>query len=38
VGNSTASIDPDDLVEETDDARDAARAKVQAIRSATIGR
>jgi tRNA-modifying protein YgfZ len=38
VGGSTAAIDPDDLVEETDDTRDAARDRVRAVRSATIGR
>jgi folate-binding protein YgfZ len=38
VGGSTAAIDPDDLVEEADDTRDAARDRVRAVRSATIGR
>jgi folate-binding protein YgfZ len=38
VGGSTAAIDPDDLVEETDDTREAARERVRAVRSATIGR
>jgi folate-binding protein YgfZ len=35
VGGSTASIDPDDVVEEADDT---ARERIRAIRSATIGR
>jgi folate-binding Fe-S cluster repair protein YgfZ len=38
VAGSTASIDPEDLVEEADDTRDAARERVRAVRSATIGR
>jgi folate-binding protein YgfZ len=38
VGGSTAAIDPDDLVEEADDTREAARERVRAVRSATIGR
>ena len=38
VGTSTASIDPDDLVEEADDTLAAARERVRAVRSATIGR
>jgi folate-binding Fe-S cluster repair protein YgfZ len=36
VGGSTAAIDPDDLGEEVDEARAAARERVKAIRSATI--
>ncbi len=35
VAGSTASIDPDDLVEETDDT---VRERIRAVRSATIGR
>ena len=38
VAGSTAAIDPDDLVEEADDTREAARDRVRAVRSATIGR
>ena len=38
VAGSTAVIDPDDLVEEAEDTREAARERVRAIRSATIGR
>jgi hypothetical protein len=38
VGGSTAAIDPDDAPEDLDDTRAAARARVQAVRSATIGR
>jgi folate-binding protein YgfZ len=38
VAGSTAAIDPDDLVDEADDTREAARARVRAVRSATIGR
>jgi folate-binding protein YgfZ len=38
VAGSTASIDPDDAPAETDEARAAARERVRAVRSATIGR
>jgi folate-binding protein YgfZ len=38
VAGSTAAVDPDDLVEDTDDTRNAARERVRAVRSATIGR
>jgi folate-binding protein YgfZ len=38
VAGSTAAVDPDDLVEDTDDTRTAARERVRAVRSATIGR
>ncbi|PRY52156.1 hypothetical protein LY71_101533 [Geodermatophilus tzadiensis] len=38
VGGSRAALDPDDLAEETDDTRTAARDRVRAVRSATIGR
>jgi folate-binding protein YgfZ len=38
VAGSAAVVDPDDLVDEADDTRDAARERVRAVRSATIGR
>jgi folate-binding protein YgfZ len=38
VGGSTATIDPDDVPTEPDDTRAAARDRVRAVRSATIGR
>jgi folate-binding protein YgfZ len=38
VGGSTAAVDPDELTEEADDTRAAARDRVRAVRSATIGR
>ena len=38
VAGSTASIDPDDAPAETDAERAAARERVRAVRSATIGR
>jgi len=38
VGDAVAAVDPDDLVEESDDAVAAARERVRAVRSATIGR
>jgi folate-binding protein YgfZ len=38
VAGSTATIDPDDSPAETEESVAAARARVQAIRSATIGR
>jgi folate-binding Fe-S cluster repair protein YgfZ len=38
VAGSTAAIDPDDLADDTDDTRNAARERVRAVRSATIGR
>jgi folate-binding protein YgfZ len=38
VAGSAAAIDPDDVAEELDDTRAAARERVQAVRSATIGR
>jgi folate-binding protein YgfZ len=38
VAGSTASIDPDDAPADTDDAIAAARERVRAVRSATIGR
>jgi tRNA-modifying protein YgfZ len=38
VGDAVAAVDPDDLVEDTDDTLVAARERVRAVRSATIGR
>jgi tRNA-modifying protein YgfZ len=38
VGDAVAAVDPDDLGDDADDTREAARARVQAVRSATIGR
>jgi tRNA-modifying protein YgfZ len=38
VGGSSAAIDPDDAAEDLDDTRAAARDRVRAVRSATIGR
>jgi folate-binding protein YgfZ len=38
VAGSTASIDPDDAPADTEESVAAARARVQAVRSATIGR
>ncbi len=38
VGGAVAAVDPDDLVETPDDTLAAARERVRAIRSATIGR
>ena len=38
VAGSAASIDPDDVPQDTDEARAAARERVRAVRSATIGR
>jgi folate-binding protein YgfZ len=39
VGNAVAAVDPDDLAESTEDTVDtAARERVRAVRSATIGR
>ncbi len=38
VGDAVAAVDPDDLVEDPDDTRNAARECVRAVRSATIGR
>jgi tRNA-modifying protein YgfZ len=38
VGDAVAAVDPDDLTEDTDESVAAARARVQAVRSATIGR
>jgi folate-binding protein YgfZ len=38
VDGSAAAIDPDDVAAEVDDTRAAARERVQAVRSATIGR
>jgi hypothetical protein len=38
VGDAVAAVDPDDLVEDTDDTRNEARERVRAVRSATIGR
>jgi folate-binding protein YgfZ len=38
VGGSTAAVDPDDLSEDLDDTQAAARERVRAVRSATIGR
>jgi folate-binding Fe-S cluster repair protein YgfZ len=38
VAGSSASIDPDDAPAETEESVAAARARVQAVRSATIGR
>jgi folate-binding protein YgfZ len=38
VAGSAAAIDPDDAAEELDDTRAAARERVRAVRSATIGR
>jgi hypothetical protein len=36
VGGSTAAVDPDDLVVQVDDTREAARERVRAVRSGTI--
>jgi tRNA-modifying protein YgfZ len=38
VGEAVASIDPDDTPAAVDDTRAAARDRVRAVRSATIGR
>jgi folate-binding Fe-S cluster repair protein YgfZ len=38
VAGSTAAIDPEDVADELDDTRAAARERVQAVRSATISR
>ncbi|SDC14061.1 hypothetical protein SAMN05660690_0675 [Geodermatophilus telluris] len=38
VGGSRAALDPDDVAGEADDTRTAARDRVRAVRSATIGR
>jgi tRNA-modifying protein YgfZ len=38
VAGSTAAIDPDDAPAGTDDTLTAARERVRAVRSATIGR
>jgi folate-binding protein YgfZ len=38
VGDAVAAVDPDDLTEDDDEARNAARERVRAVRSATIGR
>ena len=38
VGDSAAAVDPDDLVDDSDDTIEAARNRVRAVRSATIGR
>ena len=38
VAGSTASIDPDDAPADPDDTLAAARERVRAVRSATIGR
>jgi folate-binding protein YgfZ len=38
VGDSVAAVDPDDAAEELDEARAAARQRVQAVRSGTIHR
>jgi folate-binding protein YgfZ len=38
VGEAAAAIDPDDRAEDADDTREAARERVRAVRSATIGR
>jgi folate-binding protein YgfZ len=38
VGDAVAAVDPDDLVEDTDDSLSAARDRVRAVRSATIPR
>jgi folate-binding protein YgfZ len=38
VAGSAAVADPDDLADDADDTRDAARERVRAVRSATIGR
>jgi folate-binding protein YgfZ len=38
VAGSAAAIDPDDVADELDDTRAAARERVQAVRSATISR
>jgi len=38
IGEAVAAVDPDDLVEDADDTRAAARDRVRAVRSATIGR
>jgi hypothetical protein len=36
VGGSAAAIDPDDLTDEGDDTRAAARERIRAVRSATM--
>jgi folate-binding protein YgfZ len=38
VGEAVAAVDPDDLADDADEARAAARERVRAVRSATIGR
>jgi tRNA-modifying protein YgfZ len=38
VGDAAAAVDPDDLIEDTDDTLAAARERVRAVRSATISR
>ncbi len=38
VGDAVAAVDPEDLVDDADEARAAARERVRAVRSATIGR
>jgi folate-binding protein YgfZ len=38
VAGSTAAIDPDDVTDDLDDTRNAARERIRAVRSATIGR
>jgi folate-binding protein YgfZ len=38
VGDTVAAVDPDDLIDEADDTTAAARERVRAVRSATIGR
>jgi folate-binding protein YgfZ len=38
VAGSAAAVDPEDLAEEADESRAAARDRVRAVRSATIGR
>jgi folate-binding protein YgfZ len=38
VGGAAAAVDPDDAAEQVDDAREAARERVRAVRSGTIGR
>jgi folate-binding protein YgfZ len=38
VGDAVAAVDPEDLVDDTTEAQEAARERVRAVRSATIGR
>jgi folate-binding protein YgfZ len=38
VGEAVAAVDPDDVVDDTTDTQQAARDRIRAVRSATIGR